>query len=69
MNHEMRYRAGTYDLRHVGIPDADPHWYCACGGWLFVARPNSTRMTGNNKDEAVESFREHSLPPEVLDGA
>lgn len=66
VNHEMHYRAETFGLRAAGIPDADAHWYCSCGGWLFIAHPNSTRMTGNNKDEALVSFRAHTLPPEAL---
>lgn len=33
--HELKYRAASQGLAHLGIPDvSQPHWYCTCGKWV-----------------------------------
>lgn len=59
MKHQMIYRAGSHGFTHIGIPDGPAHWYCRCGRWSFIARPNITRDTGNNQIEAQAAFSEH----------
>lgn len=54
--HEMRYRAGSAGLARIGIPDDDPHWYCACGTWRFEAKPG---RRGNNRGPAVRAHAAH----------
>lgn len=34
--HELRYRAGTLGLEHIGIlTNHEPRWYCTCGHWYI----------------------------------
>lgn len=55
----MVYRAGSEGFSSVGIPDGPPHWYCRCGKWSFITRPNITRESGNNKIEAQRDHATH----------
>ena len=57
MDHELLYRAGSYGLSHVGIPnESQPHWYCSCGTW----RLNRNPRTGSPfKETALKHHRKH----------
>jgi len=60
MNHNMKYRAAATGFSQVGVPDEEAHWYCGCNDWRFTARPNASRKTGNNFDEAERAHRLHA---------
>lgn len=50
IGHELRYRARSSGLAHLGIPDTtQPHWYCTCGAWA------------KNRDLQGRPFRETAL--------
>lgn len=64
----MRYTAGLAGMMRVvgqsglgnpGLLSRDPHWYCDCGKWSFLAHPMSRRKTGNNHIEALRGYRAH----------
>jgi hypothetical protein len=59
--HAMMYRAGSVGLRHLGIPNASPHWYCTCNDWRFETKPNPRAATGNNLAAAQRSHGAHVL--------
>jgi hypothetical protein len=57
--HEFLYRAGSVGLGHLGIADASPHWYCACGGWTMAALRVPRAPTGNNERHARRVWSGH----------
>jgi hypothetical protein len=54
--HELRYRAGSGGLTHIGIADNPaPHWYCTCGGW----RVNRDGQGRPFRETAEKRHRKH----------
>lgn len=49
-DHQLRYRARSSGLVHLGIADcSSAHWYCTCGDWV------------KNRDLQGRPFRETAL--------
>lgn len=70
VSHAMHYRAGIGGFPAVigragprldGRTTSEPHWYCDCGSWMFLAKPNPRAVTGNNRKAAERSHRTHRI--------
>lgn len=54
--HSLMYRAGSYGLGDVGIPDnGQPFWYCTCGQW----RKNRDLQGRPFRETAEKHHRKH----------